>query len=89
MTSEMVASASWQCPVCDSPGNVHQPKCFVKDLAGEAELQRDRIAHLEDALEEMKWAQVDALKRAEEPCAECGHIDWGEREVPSTYDTHE
>ena len=34
--SAMVTSPGWQCPVCDRPGDQHEPRCFVKDLADEA-----------------------------------------------------
>jgi hypothetical protein len=42
--SAMVTNAGWQCPVCDSPGHVHQERCFVKELADEA--HRLRVANI-------------------------------------------
>lgn len=32
----IVTSASWQCPVCNQRGDLHESKCFVLELANAA-----------------------------------------------------
>jgi len=70
---EIVTSHGWHCPVCDRPGAWHDPKCFVGELAREAEHLRrharetnDTFAHVILALQAawIEWKHGDGAEHA-------------------------
>lgn len=70
---EIVMSHGWQCPVCDRPGALHDSRCFVGELAREAEHLRrhvresnDTLAHIILALQAawIEWKHGDGGEHA-------------------------
>lgn len=42
----LVTSASWECPVCNQRGDLHEAKCFVLELSREVAAAEARVAAL-------------------------------------------
>jgi DNA repair exonuclease SbcCD ATPase subunit len=58
--SAMATSASWQCPVCDNRGDLHEARCFVKALADEAHRLRVANKRLAKTNGELRGAAVSS-----------------------------
>jgi len=69
----MFTSASWQCPVCDRPGDRHDQRCLVLEMASVAERRLNGNRRLTKTLGRLRQriAEQDlALARLDSGAAE-------------------
>lgn len=60
----MFTSASWQCPVCDRPGDLHDERCLVLEIAQIARRRKDgnrRLVQTNGRLRELASHESDEI----------------------------